>query len=226
MPNRIEPPILMSRLLTFVFAGAGVTLIVLLFTLYKMFPLNRPQVFFLLGQRHNDVEVYLRELPPADENLDRYKRAFIREYIKARNEIVPNAKTMEEKWRASEDGIVRTWSTDKVFGDFVQTAMWNAMMNNVPDFEFSCSVEFHPGTITPYTQAKDTYIVNFSYFCADNDRQIPRKDYKIKLRLDLKDGSTLKWADRINNPLGIRVAEYSIESGNGDPLDTGFLGNE
>jgi len=33
----------------------------------------------------------------------------------------------------------------------------------------------------------------------------------------------LKWSERLDNPLGVRVSEYRIESGNGDPLDTGYL---
>ena len=39
----------------------------------------------------------------------------------------------------------------------------------------------------------------------------------------MADGTTMKWVDRLNNPLGVRVSEYIIESGNGDPLDTGYL---
>ena len=39
----------------------------------------------------------------------------------------------------------------------------------------------------------------------------------------MDDGTEIKWSDRLNNPLGIRVSEYEIESGNGDPLDTGYL---
>ena len=29
----------------------------------------------------------------------------------------------------------------------------------------------------------------------------------------------MKWADRLNNPLGIRVSEYTVESVNGDTND-------
>ena len=50
MADRIEPPILLSRLMTFVFAAALVVVVVLVVTLAKMFPLNRPQIFFLTTQ--------------------------------------------------------------------------------------------------------------------------------------------------------------------------------
>ena len=50
-----------------------------------MYPLDRPQVFFLMSAPKNDLEVVLREMAPINENMDNYKRSFIREYIKARN---------------------------------------------------------------------------------------------------------------------------------------------
>lgn len=219
MQDRIEPPILLSRLLTFVFATALVVLGALGLTLYKMFPLNRPQVFFLATQNRDNLEIYLTELPPSDENLTNYKKAFIREYIKARNEIVPNAKVMHKKWANTDDSAIRMWSDDAVFGEFVNTTMWNAQMNDVPDFEFSCSVEFPEAAPAIQPFSGDTYIVNFRYFCADSNGQTDKKDYKIKIGLQMRDGAPLKWSQRLENPLGIRVVQYDIESGNGDPLN-------
>ena len=48
----------------------------------------------------------------------------------------------------------------------------------------------------------------------------------IKIKLLTQDGTYVKWADRIENPLGLKVVEYTIVSGAGDPLDTGFLATE
>lgn len=221
MPERVEPPILLSRLLTLVFAAAVVMTVALGVTLYKLFPLNRPQVFFLTGQPRNNIELRLHEMPVDDENLDIYKRTFIREYIRARNEIVANTRIMRKKWNNVDDGVVFNWSTDDIYAAFQETNMWIALMNDVPDFEFTCSVEFRDGAIEPY--ADDTYLVSFSYFCADNNGQTDTKDYKIKVRLESTTDARIKWADRVDNPLGMRVAEYQIVSDNGDPLDTGYL---
>lgn len=221
MQDRIEPPILLSRLMTFVFAAMLVVLVTMVITLYNMFPLNRPQVFFLMTKPRNDLQVILREMNPTDENLEGYKRAFIREYIKARNEILPNANIMRTKWNNDSEGVVYTWSTQDVYNEFTKTNMWNAWMSDLPDFEFSCSVEFDSNAIEPRTD--NTYAINFKYFCADNDRQMNKKDYKIKVKLDMGENTQIKWSDRINNPLGIRISEYEVESGNGDPLNTGYL---
>ena len=119
MPDRIEPPVLLSRLLTFVFATMLVVLVAMVVTLYNMYPLDRPQVFFLMSAPKNDLQVVLREMLPIDENLDNFKRTFIREYIKARNEIVPNANEMRTKWTNDANGVVYTWSTPDVYNAFI-----------------------------------------------------------------------------------------------------------
>lgn len=221
MQTRIEPPVLLSRITTFVFAAAAVMVGVLAFTLYNLFPLNRPQIFFLMTQPRNNLEITLTEMPPQNANLDGYKRAFIREYIKARNEIVPNISAMRKKWSNDENAAVRMWSTPDVYNDFMQTNMWSAFMNDASDFDFSCPVEFPSGAIAP--RANNTYAISFSYYCTNSNGQANKKDYTIVVTLDTEDNTKLKWSDRLNNPLGIRVSEYKIESGPGDPLDTGYI---
>ncbi len=215
MSTRIEPPILLSRLMTFVFSGALVTLIVLIVTLTQMFPLNRPQVFFLTTQPRSDLEIRLFSMPPDAENIDIYKRSFIKEYIKARNEIIPNVGVMRRKWSRTADGVVNTWSTPDVYAGLTQTNMWTAYMNDMPDAEFYCPVEFN--SIAP--RSDNTYAVNFTYFCTNNNGQTDKKDYTIIIRLESDDNPSIKWGDRLVNPLGLRVADYQIESGGGDPLD-------
>ena len=97
MQNRIEPPFLLSRTMTFVLATALVVLVALAITIYNMFPLNRPQVFFLTTTIHDNQDIKLVEMQPRDVNTDRYKQEFVREYIRHRNEILNNAKVMNKK---------------------------------------------------------------------------------------------------------------------------------
>lgn len=167
------------------------------------------------------IQVVLREMVPTDENMDAFKYSFIREYIRARNEIVPDAAEMRKKWNNDENGVIHAWSTQDVYNEFTQTNMWNAWMSGVPDFEFSCSVEFVTGAIAP--RGNDTYAITFRYFCSDSDRQMDKKEYTIQIKLDVSNNAEIKWNERFANPLGIRVSEYIVESGNGDPLDTGYL---
>ncbi len=226
--NRIEPPFLLSRTMTFVLATALVVLVALAITIYNMFPLNRPQVFFLTTTIPDNQDIRLVEMQPRSENTDRYKQEFVREYIRHRNEIFANANAMHKKWN-SENGIVRTMSTDDVYSDFVKTTLFNDVMSNVvPNIPVQCAIIFDgaPMYLASESQDTDTYQTKIKYFCEDNTGRIAPKDYTIKIKLLTQDGTYIKWADRIENPLGLKVMEYTIISGTGDPLDTGFLATE
>jgi len=223
--NRVEPPILLSRLLTLVFAATLVVLAALVVTLYNLFPLDRPEVFFLRSTNPNNVEITMNQIMPESGDFDMYKRMFIREYVKARNEITPSARMMEKNWNM-QNGTVKTMSTDDIFADFVNTAMYQEFLLNGAVFDFSCSVEFSPGSVTNYKSDGATYTVDFKWFCTNSYRQTDRKDYRIKIKLVTEDVQSKKWTDHMENPLGLRVAEYSVESGDGDPLDAFVVGIE
>ncbi|MDW2994878.1 MAG: VirB8/TrbF family protein [Alphaproteobacteria bacterium] len=221
MQNRVKPPVLISRLLTFVLAMSLVVLGALVFTLDKMFPLNRPQIFFLTTTTRADQDIKLVQMPPKSEHLDIYKKSLVREYVKHRNEIRSNAKVMTKKWN-SVDGFVRNMSTDGVYTDFINTSAFNTIMNDTPSYNLQCDVFFDG---EPLPISKDTYQVTFRYFCKDSTRPATQKDYTIRIKIETQDNTKIKWANKIENPLGMRVSEYEIISENGDPLDTGFMQN-
>lgn len=218
MQNRVEPPVLLSRIMTFVLATALVVLVALGMTIYNMFPLNRPQIFFLTTTIRDNQDVRLVQMQPKSENLDGYTKAFVREYIRHRNEIFQNPNAMQQKWNTI-NGAVRIMSTDDVYARFIDTALFNAVMSEAPNF--NCLVNFEGAPM--YLASEDAYQIKFRYFCSDSTGQTTPKDYTIKLKLEAEDNAQIKWANRIDNPLGLRVSGYEVVSGNGDPLDTGFL---
>jgi len=216
MANTIEPPVLLSRLMTFVFAGAVAVVIILILTITRITPLQRTQVFFLTTQPRNDLEISLTTLAVNDQNLALYKESFLKEYIKARNEIIPNAGVMQRKWQPNDNGMVYTWSSPDVFAAFAATQMVTTMRNAIPDFEFRCTVDFKD---KPAPRAENRFAVSFTYTCTDNSGQPVSKDYTIVMQLEMQ--PRIRWSERLRNPLGIRVVEYTVESGRGDPLDFG-----
>lgn len=232
MQDRIEPPVLVSRLMTFVMATSLVVLVVLVVTLDKMFPLNRPQVFFLTSQMMDDQELTLTEMP---EDLNRYKQQFIREYVRARNEIVPDLAIMRAKWANTSSGMVRTWSSDEVFGKFAETQMPNVINQNLDEvFDIKCNVEFpFEYSVVQDTNSNndDTYVVKFDYKCSYGPLgdQEYAQTYAIRVQLQSDADSSVKWADRMENPLGVRVVGYDVIDAQGkvlntDPLDwTGVI---
>lgn len=184
-----------------------------------MFPLNRAQVFFLSTTVPGDQIVRLDEMP---QNIDLYKRAFIREYIRYRNEVFTNADAMQSIWNEK----VRVMSTDDVYANFTDTDMFKAITGLLPDFDFSCHVSFDGNPM--YFSAENAYRVRFKYFCADetgNVQEADSKFYTVQIKLHETGDTEINWADRINNPLGLRISEYKIIDGDGDPLNTGFRGN-
>ena len=67
MAKVIEPPVLISRILTFVFATSVVVLITMAVALIKMMPLERPEVFFL-SNRTTSVNAVIEPLVPDSTN--------------------------------------------------------------------------------------------------------------------------------------------------------------
>ena len=215
MQDRIEPPILLSRLMLFVFAGMAVVLFVMLMTLEKMFPLERPQVFFITTKPQSSAIIQVAELPPDNDNLDAYKMAFVMEYVRARNEIQKNTSIMRQKW-GNLNGVIETWSTPTVYADFRKLGLVNALDKDYPDFEFTCPVKFKG---RPLQLAPNQYTVKFEYYCEDSNGQTAKKDYTIQVGLQVANNPKLKWTERLNNPLGIKVSKYVVEGGGADPLE-------
>ncbi|MCL2737680.1 MAG: hypothetical protein FWE17_02355 [Alphaproteobacteria bacterium] len=219
----IEPPALMSRIITFVFAGALATTIVLAVTLANLMPLHRTQVFFLTTQLRENTVVRLESFSVSESNIGIYKENFIKEYIRMRNEIVPAISAMHTRWGRGPGGLVNLWSSNAVFADFMDTSMWIAIMNADEDTGWRCRVEF-TRPIQPYRIAAQNderqlseHRVSFRYFCADNTGQTDPEDYTIVIGIEFQ--PAIRWFDRLENPLGLIVSEYRVEAGRRDPLD-------
>ena len=107
-----------------------------------------------------------------------------------------------------------------------KSCMFRAIMGTLPDFDFSCHVSFDDKIM--YFSAENAYRVRFKYFCADamgNIQENDAKYYTVQIKLHEIGDTEINWADRIDNPLGLRVSEYKVIEGDGDPLNTGFRGN-
>jgi len=199
--------------MTFVFAAALATLVVLVVALSNLTPVSRTQIFFLTTTPTDTMEITVTPFSPNDSNLPIFTEAFIREYIKLRNEIIPNVGLMRRKWE-SGSGIVYLTSSPEVWGPFTRTAAFGYIMGNYPELDLVCRVEFM-GAIEPW--AKNRYITNFRYICTDNAGQRTQKDFTILIGIDFE--KRMQWGQRLDNPLGIFVTEYEIRAGGGDPLN-------
>lgn len=229
MKKVIEPPVLMSRILTFVLSGSIVVLLVLAFTLVKMIPLERPEVFFLLTPtRSTNIIIEPMSLNATNETtLNRYLEGFVREYVIARYTLYPG--TQASITRKNWERVVKPWSSNKVFSDFTNTRLYKRYAFNQPAQNVSCSVDFSNTAKerAVFKMRNGMYEVKFSWVCKNENSggQTTQKNYKIQLRiqseLETKISGALDDLQKLHdNPLGVRVVEYSIEGGKKDPLSS------
>ena len=221
----MEPPVLMSRILTFVLATSVVVLGVLVFTLFKMIPLERPEVFFLLTQTRS-TNVVIEPLIPDSGNkiaTENYIRGFVREYVIARNTLNPNVSITKNNWTK----VVKPWSANNVYNAFTNTALYKSYTLNEQPPAVSCSVNFSNSTKDSaiVKTGDDTFVVNFMWICENIGGQTTQKNYKIQIRiqsdLDKNVSGTVDNLKKLSvNPLGIQVTQYSVLEGKKDPLDS------
>lgn len=240
MAKIIEPPILISRILMFMLATSIVVLAVLVFSLIKLIPLERPEVFFLLSPTRS-VNTVIEPLIPEKNNpraLANYKQGFVREYVIARNTLYKEASLTRRNWA----NVVKSWSSDSVYSAFTKTALYSDYMDYASGDQppaLSCSVNFS-GTsqeqaindTTPRYSDYNEYVVNFVWICKNSGRQTVQKNYMIRIKIDsVLDKRPENLNKLLSNPLGTRVIEYKVLSVDGntsdhsDPLDSdkGFL---
>ena len=225
MTKIVEPPVLLSRILTFVLATSVVVACAMVFTLTKMIPLERPEVFFVYTPTRS-ANVIIDPLIPSAENkdaLNRYKDGFIREYVIARNTLSKNVSTTRKNWSR----IVKPWSSNGVFSKFVRYRLYKDFALGAQMPTISCSVNFSsPNNEDPVLRiANDTYNVNFTWICENIGGQTTQKNYKIQIKiqseLDKKTSGTLEILEKLrDNPLGIQVVQYEVLDGKTDPLDS------
>lgn len=221
----IEPPILMSRIMMLVLATSLVVLAVLGYTLVKMVPLERPEVFFLLTHTPS-VNTVIEPLDidsTNDQAFEDYEQGFVREYIIMRNTLYTNANITNKNW-----ATVKNWSSDKVFAALKKTKLYKEYMLNDSSLTTSCRVNFigrEPLIKTSSNPSYDEYIASFAWACKNIGGQANEKSYKIRLRirsvLDKKMPDMLENLKKLqNNPLGIQVFDYTVLDGDSDPLNS------
>ena len=223
----MEPPVLVSKMLTLVLAGAVAVLATLGFTLVKMIPLERPEIFFLLTPtRSSDIVILPMDLSN-NRRLNIYLQGCIREYIIARNTLYSGAQSYIT--RTNWSNVVKLWSSEKVFNDFTKTSVYqDYMFSGIPS-SVSCSVNFENtnGERAIIEMRDGLYQVNFVWVCKDENigGHTTLKNYKIQIRIDSelqsKISGTLENLEKLRqNPLGIQVVEYVVKDGKNDPLDS------
>ena len=224
MAKIIEPPILMSRILTFVLAASVVVLGALAFVLVKMIPLERPEVFFLVNATRS-VNVVIEPFNPDTSAAINYEKGFVREYVIARNTLDVNPTITKNNWK----NIVKSWSDNGIYKKFTNTKLYKNYMFGMQPSKVTCSVNFDnlDNAQAVIRTGSGNYTVNFTWICKNIGGQTTSKNYKIKIKvqseLDKNVSGTFENLEKLKvNPLGIQVTEYDVQ-GDADPLNSDVL---
>ncbi len=231
MAKVIEPPVLLSRVLTFVFATSVVVLVTMIVALVKMLPLERPEVFFLWTNNSsvNPVNTVIEPLVPDSANeqaLDIYEKGFVREYVINRNTLLSNPALTIKNWT----NVIKPWSSNRVYSALMRTESYKEYTSGDIPSNFYCSVNFsdknkeQPVVKTSRNTKYSEYTVAFAWVCKNSGGQITTKNYKIRIRIQsILDDKVSKPLENLNklrdNPLGIVVTDYTVLNDN-DPLDS------
>lgn len=215
----VEPSGFVSRLMTFVLAVCLAVLVIMIVTLNQMFPLERTQIFFLDSRPNAEQTIKIQNFDINPKNLGVFKENFIREYITARNQIIPSNVAMRHKWRADANGIVYALSSIDVYAAFMKTDLWHAIMvGKYEPFTFRCDVSFDRISPRKTGEKIETYAVSFRHICSDESTgQSTPKDFTIAVSLEFQSG--INWNERLDNPLGLKVVGYEVENKGKDPLN-------
>ena len=136
MAKIVEPPVLTSRILAFMLAASVVVLGVLVVTLIKMVPLERPEVFFVSASSALS-NVSIKGMEPDAAMTRSYEEGFIREYIIARNTLYQNTETTRNNWTR----IVKPWSSSDVFANLTKTGLYRVYAKENQLQPIECNVQ-------------------------------------------------------------------------------------
>lgn len=219
MAKIVEPPVLTSRILAFMLAASVVVLGVLVVTLIKMVPLERPEVFFVSASSSLS-NVSIKGMEPNAEITKSYEEGFIREYVIARNTLYQNTETTRNNWAR----IVKPWSSSDVFASLTKTNLYQIYTQENQLQPIECNVSF-----SSVAKTRRDWVVEFDWICKNNSGQSVKKNYTIviKLKSDISKDGPIEDLSRLRvNPLGTQVTYYEImdKNRNGakgeDPLNS------
>jgi type IV secretory pathway component VirB8 len=76
-------------------------------------------------------------------------------------------------------------------------------------------------SVVRQTNTQDTYLVSFRYVCSYGDLgdQQYEQSYKLRVRLKSSAGNAVRWAERMENPLGFQVSGYDVIGKDNQVLD-------
>jgi len=176
---------------------------VLFITIMQLIPLYRVEPFLLTFQNKEEQVYNIVPLQGRMEDRKSITEAFVREYVLNRSSFSVDIPEMEARWMPG--GIIQEMSTSVVYSDFLEKTAKRALdiikkKGLVRDVRILTVNELDSGLWQVEYETQDMY----------PNSSAPEINYwtaSLKIAYRKK---TVKYGERMNNPVGFTVVRYSL----------------
>lgn len=177
--------------------------IILFLTLSQVVPLYRVEPFLLTFQ---DKEEQVYNIQPITRSLEDEKaitEVFIRQYILLRSTFITDIAEMEARW--GENGAIREMSTPQIYSDFIENTAKRAI-----EVIRSRGLKRDVKIITINELSRGLWQVEYETQDLYPTSTAPEINYwTASLKITYRH-KTVKYKERLNNPVGFTVVTYSL----------------
>ncbi|MCQ2914927.1 MAG: VirB8/TrbF family protein [Alphaproteobacteria bacterium] len=197
-----------ARAFAIVSAVALCANLVLIIAIMRLFPLQRTEPFLLSFQSSDKQFATIRRLPKDMSTEEVLSEALIRQYVMLRNTMVADLEEMKTRW--GEDGPVRWMSSNKVFKIFSDAKKDWLERIRIDGLTREVRIESVVRTPTPNIWFVDIMTKDM---LPESD-QPETQSWRIIVEIDYfyREKRIITYSDRLQNPLGFTIVNYSIQS--------------
>lgn len=177
--------------------------VVLLLAIYQVLPLSRVEPFLLTFQNRSEQVYNIQPIKEGLRNQRAITEVFVREYVLLRSSFMRDVSEMEARWGA--DGPIKEMSTPRIYDDFVRNTA-NKALGVIKSRGLSREVkilsvnELTNGIWQVEYETKDMY----------PESSQPEINYWTASLSVYYRQKTVKYGDRLKNPIGFTVGKYSL----------------
>lgn len=197
-----------ARAAAVVAVGSFCTNIILVIALLHLAPLVRTNPFFLTFQDKNAQVVTIEQPDISESLLPIITENMIRQYLVARNDIPADTVELAARWSA--EGPVRWMSSDAVFAEFRSEVQ--AILKRIEENHLTRRVKI-ASVLRQQTDYKgvELWLASITLTEMSDDSPEPKDTHwTVVLQVTYQPRETI-WADRLKNPLGFKVRDYTMQ---------------
>ncbi len=181
---------------------------VLLLAIVHLMPLKRVEPFLLTFQSRDEQVVKIRPLSKDMGAEDIISEAMIRQYVLLRNTMISDVDEMAFRW--GDKGPLRWMSSSQVYNQFSKTVKDWLTRIKLEGLTREVRIE----SVVRNQNTWLVYIVTRDMLPEAEQPVISRWRIRLSITYFSKERKSVKYIDRLQNPLGFEVNKYAIESAN------------